>query len=215
MVNVSDPVGSGLVASLAHPGANITGVTNGITGSALVLKRLELLVAIIPGLSRVGYVVSQPTAPGAGSIPESTVLAARGLGLQLQYLEMFSRDNIEATLDAAIRQAVGALYFPSSGLLGAYQMLIQDLAARHRLPAISVERDFATAGGLMSFGPNEREKFSRVAHLVDRILKGANAAGLPVEQATTFDFVVNVKTTEALGLTIPPDVAAQVTEWIP
>jgi putative tryptophan/tyrosine transport system substrate-binding protein len=201
---MGDPVGDGLVASLARPGGNITGLT--FLGPELVAKRLELLKEALPRASRIVALWH----PGAyaerttSAMVQETEAAARTLGVQLQLVDVRGPDEFErafSTMTSARAEAL--LVFPSAMLFNERRRLV-DLAARYRLPAIYQLREFVELGGLMAYGASITDLVRRSATYVDKILKGATPADLPVEQPTTFELVINLKTAEALGLTIPP-----------
>ncbi len=196
-----DPVDTGLVASLARPGGNITGVF--LLLLELSGKRLELLRDTIPGVSRVAVLWDYAT--GASQFRETEV-AARSLGVQLQSLAVQDADDFETAFGAATKGQAQALIVVTSQLLYDHRTRIADLAVKHRLPAISPFTEFAQAGVLMAYGPNLPELFRRAAAYVDKILKGAKPATLPVEQPTKFELVINLKTAKTLGLTIPQSV---------
>jgi putative ABC transport system substrate-binding protein len=198
---VPDPVASGLIDSLARPGGNITGFTN-IT-AVLAGKRLEILKETVPKLSRVA-VLWDPQNKSFDQSWKESQLAARELGLQLHSMEVSNADRIEGAFKEAIKARSAALAMQSSSFINTYQKRIADLATKNRLPAISSRGDFVESGGLMSYGPDRAEPYRRAAVLVDKILKGAKPADLPVEQPTKFELVINLKTAKALGLTIPP-----------
>jgi putative ABC transport system substrate-binding protein len=200
-----DPVGVVLVDSLARPGGNITGVT--LISTELVGKRLELLKETIPTLSRVA-VLWNPQSPTMSAWKES-LLPARELGLQLHSMEVSGADKLDSAFKEAIRVGSTAIAVQLHPLFAANQKQIVELATKTRLPTIYPRRDFAASGGLMSYGANRDEPFRRVAYLVDRILKGAKPADLPVEQPIKFEFVINLKTAKQIGLTIPPNVLAR------
>ena len=203
--SVADPVGSGLVTSLARPGGNVTGLT-GLTAE-LVGKRLELLTQAVPGVGQVA-VLWLPGALGERTEKEMLTeagVAARGLGVRLQFVEA-TRDPADfdrAFSDMTTARAGALTLLPSSRLRREHRRLV-DLAARHRLPTVYFSRDFVDAGGLMSYAASVTDSRRRAATYVDKILKGAKPADLPVEQPTKFDLVINLKTAKALGLTIPP-----------
>jgi putative ABC transport system substrate-binding protein len=197
----SDPVALGLVDSLARPGGNITGFTT--ISTELVGKRLELLKETISKLVRVAALWNPQDATSAQTWKESQ-LAARELGLQLHSMEVSSADKFESAFKQATKANSAALALMGSPFFFSNQKQIVDLAAKHRLPAIYSSKEFVTSGGLMSYGVDEAEPYRRVALYVDKILKGAKPADLPVEQPTKFELVINLKTAEALGLTIPP-----------
>jgi putative tryptophan/tyrosine transport system substrate-binding protein len=207
----ADPVGQGHVASLARPGGNVTGLS--VLSGALSGKRLELLRDTALSPSRIGFLL-EPASLGASLALSETEAVARTAGVELIALELRSADDLTSAFDAASAEGVGALLVAGSGLTASYRGRIVDLAARHRLPAMYTQRDDAQAGGLMSHGPNRLGIYRRSAYYVDRILKGAKPADIPVEQPREFDFVINLKTAQALGLTIPQHVLLQATEVI-
>ena len=195
-----DLVESGVIASFARPGGNVTGVH--MLSSALDPKRLELLLQAVPGAKKVA-VLAHPLPrfePALVGIRE----VAPGLGVQLYVVEVADATGYEAAFDSIARAGAGALVVPTSPQFTRDRKSIIELAARRRIPAIYDAGFFATQGGLMSYGPTQAEMDRQAAKLVDRILKGAKPADLPVEQPTTFELVINMKTAKALGLTIPP-----------
>lgn len=200
---MGDPVGDGLVASLRRPGGNITGLT--FLGPELVPKRLELLKQALPKVSRVAVLwhtgaFSERT---TRDMLKATEAAAPTLGVQLQLVEVRGPDEFDRAFVTMIRERADALFvFPSPMLFNERKRIV-DLAAKHRLPSMSVAREFVELGGLIAYGANITELFRRSATYVDRILKGAKPADLPVEQPTKFELVVNLKTAKALGLKIP------------
>jgi putative tryptophan/tyrosine transport system substrate-binding protein len=197
----ADPVAAGLVDSLARPGGNITGFT--YIGAVLSGKRLELLKETVPKLSRVA-VVWNPQDPGSAQQWKESQLSARELGLQLHSMEVNSADKFGSAFNEAIKAGSTALAVTQSAFNNSNQKPIADLAAKNRLPAIYARGDFVDSGGLMSYGADQIEPYRRVAVYVDKILKGAKPADLPVEQPTKFELVINLKTAKAVGLTIPP-----------
>jgi len=194
-----DPVGQGLVASLAQPGGNITGVS--FHDPALMGKRLELLKAAVPGVTRVAYLWDH----GPNLALQELETAARALGVQLHPVEVRDPYPFDHAFAIMAAHADALLTQPSPVFFGRRTELV-DLAARMRLPGIFPEREFAEAGGLMAYGVNVPANFRRAATYVDKILKGAKPADLPVEQPMRFELVINLKTAKALGLTIPPSV---------
>jgi putative tryptophan/tyrosine transport system substrate-binding protein len=194
-----DPVGMGLIPRLSKPGGNMTGLA--IISTELNVKRMELLRELFPGVSRLGVLYEPRQLKNL--VPPMEV-GARSLGFQLLRLEAGRADDIDAAFSAAVRERVAAVMPVASALFHAEKQRLVRLAAKHRLPTIYENRAFPEAGGLMSYGPNIQEIFRRAATVVDRILKGNKPADLPVEQATTFELVINLKTAKALGLTIPP-----------
>jgi putative ABC transport system substrate-binding protein len=192
------------------PGGNITGLVG--LGPELSTKRLELLTQAIPGLTRVA--VLRGLAPQTLEL-QAMEVAARALGVQLQYLEARDPTEIDRAFAAALSAGAGALIvFTDGGLLLHHRAHIAALAVTHRLPSIFGARAFVEAGGLMSYGSSPSERGQRIASYVDKILKGAKPADLPVEQLSKFEFVINLKTAQALGLTIPPMLLFQATEVI-
>jgi len=205
-VSVSDPVGSGLVASLSWPGGNITGFTN--LNNELSAKRLELLKETLPKVSRVA-VLSNPTDPN--SVPELKEVQAfaRRLRLQLQFFESKDANNFDVITNALAKTRVGALFVVTSQMFFGNRARLVEMAAKSRLPAIFWNSAFVDAGGLMSYGTNLPDQYQRAAIYVDKILKGAKPTDLPVEQPTKFEFVINLKAAKQIGLTIPPNVLAR------
>jgi len=209
-VGASDPVGQGLVASLARPGGNITGMA--FNDPAFMGKLLELLKAAVPSVTRVAYLWH--AAPLTARVLHEAERAARALGLQLSPVEVrepFLFDEAFATIAAAHADAL--LVQPSAAFFTRRTRIVE-LAAQTQLPGIFTEREYAEAGGLMSYGMNIPANFRHAATYVDKILKGAKPADLPVEQPIQFEFVINLKTAKALGLTIPPTVLYQADEVI-
>jgi putative tryptophan/tyrosine transport system substrate-binding protein len=202
MAHLNDPIALGLVASLAYPGGNITGIAN--LSPELSGKRLELLKEVIPKLYRVA-VLTYGGAAMQTSI-KATEAAAQSLRLQVQFLKLKAPDEIESAFDVAKKQRADALVQIQAAVLEPHQQQIIDLAAKNRLPAMYNSRSDVEAGGLMSYGPDREDMNRRVAAIVDKILKGRKPADLPVEQPTKFEFVINLKTAKQIGLTIPPNV---------
>ena len=200
MATSGDPVAAGLVASLARPGGNVTG--NSILGPELVGKRLELLTEIVPSISRV-VVVLNPTNPLHALHMRELEAPAKTLGVTLQPLEARSADDLERVFRMAVSGRAGAVLVFGDPVLTAHRARMANLAAKNRLPAIYELSGFAEAGGLINYGPNLHELFRRAAGYVDRILKRARPADLPVQQPTQFELVINLRTAKALGLTIP------------
>jgi putative ABC transport system substrate-binding protein len=214
MANVYDPVGLGFVASLARPGGRITGVSN--LAEDLSAKSLEVVKDAIPGLSRVAMLANS-TNPAAKATHQAMQAGARALGLTLHILDVQTPSDLDTALAEVTKQRTGALLVGSGGgepLFNTYRTLILDFATRHRLPTMYSNSVYVRAGGFMSYGPNVFEMFRHAAIYVDKILKGAKPADLPVEQPTKFELVINLKTAKALGLTIPPSVLARADEVI-
>ena len=201
-----DPVGTGLVASLARPGGNITGLTS--LAAELGGKRLELIKEAVPRLSRVA-VLSSPTNPAHGSALNDMKIAAVSLGLQLQPLEVKGPDEFESAFSTISRMRAQALLGQPDDMFNYRRGQIAALAVKSRLPTIFYNSDWAEAGVLMSYGVDVPDMFRRAATYVDKILKGAKPADLPVEQPTKFEMIINLKTAKQIGLTIPPNVLAR------
>jgi putative tryptophan/tyrosine transport system substrate-binding protein len=201
MAGLPDPVGSGLVASLAHPGGNVTGLSSAV-GPEITGKRLELLKEAVPRISRVAYVATKSdweSSPG-----ERVRTAARALGIALLHVEVSRPDHFTDAFAVIARQRPSALLVQPSAVNYVHRRLIADFAAKQRLPAMYGFSDFADAGGLMAYGQSITELTRRAADYVDRILRGARPGDLPIEQPTKFALVINLKTAKALELTIPP-----------
>jgi putative ABC transport system substrate-binding protein len=207
----NDPVETGFVASLGRPGGNITGLA--LISSQLSGKRLELLRTVAPEVSRIA-VLFNPTNPALPHQIRETEAAARALGVHLQLLEVRDPKDIDKALQIATTSRTHALVVLDDALLFTYRTTIVKLAAKNRLAAIYGFREFVEAGGLMAYAANLADMYRRAATYVDRILKGAKPADLPIEQPTTFELVINLKTAKALGLTIPPAVLARADEII-
>jgi len=207
MAQDADPVGSGFVASLARPGGNITGLSS--LSPELSGKRLELLKEIVPKLSRVA-VFGTSTRPGNAQELRETELAAGAFGVKLQYLDVLGPKDIETAFRAAGKgRAHAVLMNVSGGIALSQRTQITDLAVKNRLPAIYPWQEFVEAGGLMTYSVSSTDLSRRAATYVDKILKGAKPADLPVEQPTKFEFIINLKAAKQIGLTIPPNVLAR------
>ena len=201
-----DPVGNGFVASLARPGGNITGLAS--LSPEISGKQLELLKEIIPSLSRVA-VLGNSTQPGTAQSLREVELAAGALGVKLQYLDVLSPEDIETVFRAASKGRADAVLVLRAGVFFAHRRQIVDFAAKSRLPAIYYTTEYVENGGLMTYGASITALFRRAAVYVDRILKGAKPADLPIEQPKKFELVINLKTAKQIGLTIPQRVLAR------
>jgi putative tryptophan/tyrosine transport system substrate-binding protein len=211
MAQLADPVGAGLVASLGRPGGNVTGLTT--QDADLGGKRLEVLLQVVPKVSRFAVLIDE-TSPGSMLIARGTQVAAQSLGVQLQSLGVRSPEELDGAFSAMKEARAGALIVESSSLLFTSRTRLADLALKNRLPTMFAQREYAEAGGLMAYSADFSDLFRRAATFVDKILKGAKPADLPVEQPTKFDFVINLKTAKALGLTIPPSLLQRADEVI-
>ena len=200
---MTDPVGTGLAASLARPGGNVTGNTT--MAPELAGKRLELLKEVVPRVSRVAVLWNPASHSGALSLKEART-AAQALGLKVQSLEVGVSEDIEPAFTALAKERADGLMVVLNPLTFTHRKRIVDLAAKRRLPGVFELREFADAGGLMAYGASLPDMWRRTATYVDKILKGAKPAELPIEQPTRFELVVNMKTAKALGLTIPQSV---------
>ena len=209
MTGIGDPVGQGVVAGLARPGGNITGLS--ATTTEIYAKRVELLKELVPGAVRIGalFNMSNPSIPPQWKEVER---GARSLGIQPQLLDVRKPEDLGPAFDGAIRQRAQALVVGLDTLTQAHHRLIVDLAAKHRLPAIYASMEFG--GGLVAYGVNYPELYRRAASFVDKIFRGAKPADLPVEQPIKFELVINIKTAKALGLTIPPSLLLRMDQVI-
>jgi putative tryptophan/tyrosine transport system substrate-binding protein len=211
MVYSGDPVEAKLVTSLARPGGNVTGST--LLTLDLAGKQLDLLKQTVPSLSRVAVLVN-PLHPGDDQEFQTSQSAARRLGLTLQYVPVRTVPEVNAALEALDRDRVQALLAFPSLLIYRQRNAIAEFAAKQRIPTMSGWKDFAIDGNLMTYGPDLEEAWRIVASYVDKILKGSKPADLPVQQPTRFELVINLKTANALGMTIPPSVLVQADEVI-
>jgi putative tryptophan/tyrosine transport system substrate-binding protein len=211
MANSFDPVGTGFVASLARPGGNITGLSN--ISSELSGKRLELLRETVPGLSRVA-VLWNPDVRGAVLDYKETEAAARSRHLEIQSVEVSRTEDFDRAFAAVTGQHAQAFILTANPVALAYQGQLASFAQRNRLPSMYAQREFVNAGGLMSYGPSTPELFRRAASYVDKILKGAKPADLPVEQPSKFELVINVTAAKALGLTLPPSLVQRADQLV-
>jgi putative ABC transport system substrate-binding protein len=198
-----DPVSNGFVASLARPGGNITGLSS--LAADLSGKRLELLKEILPKLSRAAVLGTSTNTGNAQQLKEME-LAAAAFGVQLQSLDILGPKDIETAFRAAGKGRVDAVLILRSPVFNSHRTQVVDLAAKNRLPATYPQSEFVEAGGLMSYGVNQNALTRRAATYVDKILKGAKPADLPVEQPKKFEFIINLKAAKQIGLTIPPNV---------
>jgi len=206
MTQDSDPVGNGFIASLAHPGGNITGLSN--FAPELSGKRLELLKEVVPKLSHVA-VFGNATVPGNAQMLKETELAAGAFGVKLQYVEMRISKDLETAFRTASKSRADAILLLVRGPVALPYREIAELAVKSQLPTIYSGREYVEAGGLMSYGVSLDDLDRRAATYVDKILKGAKPADLPVEQPTKFEFVISLKAAKQIGLTIPPNVLAR------
>jgi putative ABC transport system substrate-binding protein len=210
--NIADPVGAGLVGSLASPAGNLTGVSR--QGPAVYAKGLEILRQLLPQMSRAAVIWNPSNVASQLALAELK-RTADALGVELQPFEINTPNDIDpAFASAADFQADGLLWLNDTGPLALSTQRIVDLAAQYQIPAYHPTAETVRAGGLLTYGPSDLEQGYLAAEYVDRILRGAHPADLPVQQPTRFDFVMNVTTAKTLGINLAPDVAAQVTEWV-
>jgi putative ABC transport system substrate-binding protein len=212
IVSVADPVGAGLVSSLARPGANVTG-TSAMT-SEVIGKSLSLLKQTVPTVSPVAVLWNPNNVTYQGQILRETEISAGKLGVELQTFGVRAPDEFDRTFAAITSARAASLLVLPDPLFSAYTARIADLADKSRLPAMYGLKEDVAAGGLLAYGPKYAELYRRAASYVDKILKGAKPADLPVEQPTKFEFLINLKTAKALGLTIPPGILAIADEVI-
>jgi putative ABC transport system substrate-binding protein len=211
-MSLTDPVGLGLIASLGRPGGNVTGVSYSV-GAEIFGKDLELLKEVTPGVRRVA-VLSNPGSPARPRTITNIRHAARSLGLQLQLVDARGPTDFDGAFAAMAQERVGALLVVTDPAFIPQRARLVDLATINRLPSIFTQREDAEAGGLMSYGPRLSDVHRRGATYVDKILRGAKPADLPVEEPTKFEFVINLKTAKVLGLTIPPSLLARADQVI-
>jgi putative tryptophan/tyrosine transport system substrate-binding protein len=211
MAQLADPVGSGLVASLGRPGGNVTGLST--QDADLSGKRLGLLKEVVPKVSRIALLIDE-TNPGAVLIAKGTQAAAHSAGVQLQSLGVRDPGELDRAFSAMKEARAGALIVESSSMLFTSRTRLADLALKNRLPTMFAQREYAEGGGLMAYSADFLDLFRRTAAFVDKILKGAKPADLPIEQPTKFELVINLKTAKALGLTIPPSLLARADQMI-
>jgi len=211
MAASGDPVGSGLIASLAHPGENVTGLS--LFNLEIYAKRVELLRELIPTLTRIAglFNMSNPVLPLQWKELER---AARSLGIQPQLIDVRRPEDLPPAFDAAVKQRAEALIVGLDGVTQGNLRLVAELAAKQRLPSIYGDKEYANLGGLITYGPIELHSYYRAATFVDKIFKGAKPADLAVEQPTKFEIVINLKTARALGLTIPQSLLLRADEVI-
>jgi putative ABC transport system substrate-binding protein len=209
--SVGDPIGSGLIKSLNRPGANLTGIHGEATD--IFGKRLQVLADIAPGIRTIAVLLNKDAPFTTVALPELKI-AADARGQQLELCDVTTAEQIAARLEAASKAGATGLTMLETPLLLGLRRDIVAVAAKLRLPAIYDSRQFVDAGGLASYGADRRQSYRRAAELVDKILKGEKPADIPVEQPTKFDFVINLKTANALGLTVPPNLLALADEVV-
>jgi putative ABC transport system substrate-binding protein len=196
-----DPVEAGFIESLARPGGNVTGITN--LGTEVGGKRLELLKEAVPKVARVAVLYDPAIPASVVQVKEVLPVAARALKLTVQPWEVRVAEDLEKVFAALNKQRLDGLYMTGGPLMGANRKRTVGFALKSRLPSVSGNREYVDAGGLMSYGADIADSYRRVAYYVDRILKGAKPADLPVEQPTKFELVINLKTAKQIGITIP------------
>ncbi len=209
MVNATDPVEAGLIASLARPGGNVTGLSQQLTPE-IRAKQLQLLKEALPRVARVTVLRSPATTVGLREYEA----AGQALEVRVQFVEVRSRDDLGRAFTAMVRDRIDALLVPGDTFLFTERQRVAELAREHRLPGIYSLREYTEAGGLMSYSARITEQFRRAAVYVDKILRGASPATLPVESPSRYELVINMKTAKALGLTIPPSMLLRADQLI-
>ena len=207
-----DPVKLGLVASLARPGGNLTGINSFI--SELTAKRLGLLRELVPGATRIAILVNNPTGPLAEITLRDMETATRAMGMQIKVLNASTSGEINAAFATFVHERPDALFIAPDSLFTVRRVQLAHLTTRHAIPAISFSREFAEVGGLMSYGSNQSDNYRQVGVYAGRILKGVKPADLPVVQASKFELVINAETARTLGLIVPPMLLARADEVI-
>jgi putative ABC transport system substrate-binding protein len=213
MVAVADPILIGLVPSLARPGSNLTGVAT-LAGRGLIAKQLALLKELVPAASRIAVFWNSKNEIHRANLHEELPQAADTLGVQIQMIDVREVAEVEGAFDAAVRGRAEALLVVGDPITFAPAARVPERALRTRLPAIYLARPMAVAGGLMTYGPDFLDIYRRAGGYVDRILRGAKPADMPIEQPTKFELIINLKTAKALGLTIPPSLLARADQVI-
>jgi putative ABC transport system substrate-binding protein len=211
MLSAADPVGAGLVATLSHPGGNVTGIS--MIGPELEAKRVALLREIVPNAVRVGILVNPATAVSGYSRTVSEA-ALRPLGVQAIFVDVKSADEFEKSVDLAAQRGAQALVVHRDVLFALNHVKLMNAILRHRLPAIVEDRAMLDAGGLFAYSIDEDDQLKRFSSFIDRVLRGAKPADLPVEQPTKFMLAVNLRTAAALGLIVPPSVLLRADEVV-
>jgi putative ABC transport system substrate-binding protein len=212
-ISLTEPVRLGLAASLARPGGNITGVTYGLD-TTIFGKQLELLREAVPKARRVAVLSNPAGTPANALMIDSVKTAARSLGVQLQLLEARAPGELGGAFAAMAHEHAGALLLMGDPMFFLHRGRLAELALKHRLPAMSTQAQWVEAGGLISYGPSVPDMYRRAAKYVDKLLKGARPADLPIEEPTRFELVINLKTAKALGLTIPTSVLGRADQTI-
>lgn len=211
-IGFDNPIQHGLVASLARPGSNVTGLSYGV-GPEIFGKDLELLRELIPDVRHVA-VLSNPVSPNHTPMMSNAKIAAASLGLELLFLDARAPDEFDGAFAEMVKECAGALFVFGDPMFSVHRARLADLAVQNRLPSMHTNRLHVEAGGLMCYGPNFSDLWRRAGTYVDKILKGTKPADLPVEQPTKFELVINVKTAKMLDLAIPPSLLAQADEVI-
>jgi putative tryptophan/tyrosine transport system substrate-binding protein len=211
MAAIGEPLALGVVAGLARPGGNVTGLTSFAT--ELAGKRVELVKEVMPNVSRIGLLqnMGNPVVPAQW---EETLATARTLGLTAELLDVRSEQDVRPAFEAALRSGIGALLVGIDGVIQSSSQTIVDLATLHRLPAIYPSREFAAAGGLMTYGISYPDLYFRAASFVDKIFKGSKPGDLPIQAPTKFELIINLKVAKGLGLTVPLTLLARADEVI-
>ena len=212
MASGADPVGFGLAQSLSRPGGNFTGLTN--FAEDLASKQLDLIRELLPGVARIGIIVNVQNPLHVPQWQRTQAAAAKDGSLTLVRFDFRAVDDFEQAFALFTKEKVGAVLCPPDVTFGVHRQYIAELALKSRLPTIYFTRQYAEAGGLLSYGPDPSESYRRAAVFVDKILKGAKPADIPIERPTKIEFVINLKTAKALGLSVPPVLLARADEVI-
>ena len=212
-MSLTEPVAVGLVPSLARPGGNVTGLTYGVD-TEIFAKQLQLLKEVVPSVTRVAILANPGSSPAEPLVMESVKKAARSLGLPLQIVEVRDPDDFDAAFAAMVKERAGALLLRGDPMFFVHRARLAELATKNRLPSMSTQSQWVEAGGLISYAPSFPDLWRRAATYVDKILRGAKPADLPIEQPAKFELVVNLRTAKALGLTIPTSLLQRADEVI-
>jgi putative ABC transport system substrate-binding protein len=212
-MSLTEPVAVGLVASLARPGGNVTGLTYGVD-TEIFGKQLQLLKEVIPNVRRVAVLANPSGSPASPLVMEAVKKAARSLDLPLQILEVREPDDFDAAFAAMVKERAGALLLTGDPMFFVHRLRLADLAMKNRLPSMSTQWQWVEAGGLLSYAPSFPDQWRRAATYVDKILRGAKPADIPIEQPAKFELVINLRTAKTLGISLPQSMLQRADEVI-